>query len=34
MVLWYLRFGRVFHLVVAHYVYDAIQIGLMVLLIR
>jgi membrane protease YdiL (CAAX protease family) len=26
MVLWYLRFGRVFHLVVAHYLYDAIQL--------
>jgi Type II CAAX prenyl endopeptidase Rce1-like len=25
MVLWYLRFGRIFHLVVAHYLYDAIQ---------
>src|SRR5512136_1485962 len=27
MVLWYLRFGRIFHLVVAHYLYDAIQLG-------
>jgi hypothetical protein len=26
MVLWYLRFGRIFHLVVAHYLYDAIQL--------
>jgi len=34
MMLWYLRFGRVFHLVIAHYLYDAIQIGLMVILIK
>jgi len=27
MVLWYLRFGRIFHLIVAHYLYDAIQLG-------
>src|SRR5512136_2503411 len=27
MVLWYLRFGRIFHLVVAHYLYDAVQFG-------
>ena len=33
MVLWYLRFGRIFHLVVAHYLYDAIQIGMVVILI-
>ncbi len=33
MVLWYLRFGRIFHLIVAHYLYDAIQIGLVVILI-
>lgn len=33
MVLWYLRFGRVFHLVVAHYLYDAIQIIFIVNLI-
>jgi membrane protease YdiL (CAAX protease family) len=26
MVLWYLRFGRIYHLVVAHYLYDAIQL--------
>lgn len=26
MVVWYLRFGRIFHLIVAHYLYDAIQI--------
>jgi hypothetical protein len=26
MVLWYLRFGRIFHLVVAHYLYDAVQL--------
>ena len=26
MVLWYLRFGRIFHLVIAHYLYDAIQL--------
>jgi membrane protease YdiL (CAAX protease family) len=26
MVLWYLRFGRIFHLIVAHYLYDAIQL--------
>jgi len=33
MVLWYLRFGRIFHLIVAHYLYDAIQIGFVVILI-
>jgi membrane protease YdiL (CAAX protease family) len=33
MVLWYLRFGRIFHLIVAHYLYDAIQIGMVVILI-
>ena len=33
MVLWYLRFGRIFHLIVAHYLYDAIQIVLIVILI-
>jgi hypothetical protein len=33
MVLWYLRFGRIFHLIVAHYLYDAIQIGMVVTLI-
>jgi hypothetical protein len=33
MVLWYLRFGRIFHLVVAHYLYDAIQIVFVVSLI-
>jgi membrane protease YdiL (CAAX protease family) len=27
MVLWYLRFGRIFHLIVAHYLYDALQLG-------
>jgi hypothetical protein len=27
MVLWYLRFGRIFHLIVAHHLYDAIQLG-------
>jgi membrane protease YdiL (CAAX protease family) len=27
MVLWYLRFGRIFHLIVAHYLYDVIQLG-------
>jgi hypothetical protein len=26
MVLWYLRFGRIFPLIVAHYLYDAIQL--------
>jgi membrane protease YdiL (CAAX protease family) len=26
MVLWYLRFGRIFHLIVAHYLYDAVQL--------
>jgi hypothetical protein len=26
MVLWYLRFGRIFHLVIAHYLYDAVQL--------
>jgi hypothetical protein len=30
MVLWYLRFGRIFHLILAHYLYDAIQVGLLV----
>jgi hypothetical protein len=33
MVLWYLRFGRIFHLIVAHYLYDAIQIGFVAILI-
>ena len=33
MVLWYLRFGRIFHLVVAHYLYDAVQIIFVVSLI-
>jgi len=33
MVLWYLRFGRIFHLIISHYLYDAIQIGLWVILI-
>jgi len=33
MVLCYLRFGRIFHLIVTHYLYDAIQIGLIVILI-
>lgn len=33
MVLWYLRFGRIFHLVIAHYLYDAIQILFVVTLI-
>ena len=33
MVLWYLKFGRIFHLIVAHYLYDAIQIGFVVSLI-
>jgi len=32
MVLWYLRFGRIFHLVVAHYLYDAIQLGPMIII--
>ena len=32
MVLWYLRFGRIFHLVVAHYLYDAIQLGPVIIL--
>ena len=27
MVLWYLRFGRIFHLIIAHYLYDVIQLG-------
>lgn len=27
MVLWYLRFGRIFHLIVAHYLYDVLQLG-------
>jgi membrane protease YdiL (CAAX protease family) len=27
MVLWYLRFGRIFHLIIAHYLYDAVQLG-------
>jgi hypothetical protein len=33
MVLWYLRFGRIFHLIVAHYLYDAIQLGPVIILI-
>ena len=33
MVLWYLRFGRIFHLVVAHYLYDVVQIVYIVSLI-
>jgi hypothetical protein len=33
MMLWYLRFGRIFHLIVAHYLYDAIQIVFIVSLI-
>jgi hypothetical protein len=33
MALWYLRFGRIFHLVVAHYLYDAVQIIFVVNLI-
>lgn len=33
MVLWYLRFGRIFHLVVAHYLYDAVQFGPFILLL-
>ncbi|HEY5730330.1 MAG TPA: CPBP family intramembrane glutamic endopeptidase [Anaerolineales bacterium] len=33
MVLWYLRFGRIFHLIVAHYLYDAVQIVFIVFLI-
>jgi len=32
MVLWYLRFGRIFHLIVAHYLYDAIQLGPVIIL--
>jgi hypothetical protein len=32
MVLWYLRFGRIFHLVIAHYLYDAIQLGPVIIL--
>lgn len=32
MVLWYLRFGRIFHLIVAHYLYDAIQLIPMVII--
>jgi ABC-type proline/glycine betaine transport system permease subunit len=32
MVLWYLRFGRIFHLIVAHYLYDVIQLGPVVIL--
>jgi hypothetical protein len=32
MVLWYLRFGRIFHLVVAHYLYDAVQLVPVVIL--
>jgi len=27
MALWYLRFGRIFHLIVAHYLYDVLQLG-------
>ena len=34
MVLWYLRFGRVFHLIISHYLYDAIQIIVVVNLIQ
>lgn len=33
MVLWYLKFGRIFHLIFAHYLYDAIQILFVVNLI-
>jgi membrane protease YdiL (CAAX protease family) len=33
MVLWYLRFGRIFHLVVAHYLYDAVQLGPVIILL-
>jgi|WetSurMetagenome_2_1015567.scaffolds.fasta_scaffold15383_3 membrane protease YdiL (CAAX protease family) len=33
MVLWYLRFGRIFHLIVAHYLYDAVQLGPFILLL-
>lgn len=32
MVLWYLRFGRIFHLIVAHYLYDVIQLGPVIIL--
>jgi membrane protease YdiL (CAAX protease family) len=32
MVLWYLRFGRIFHLIVAHYLYDAIQLAPVIIL--
>lgn len=32
MVLWYLRFGRIFHLIIAHYLYDAIQLGPIIIL--
>jgi len=31
MVLWYLHFGRIFHLIVAHYLHDVIQIGSIVI---
>jgi len=32
MVLWYLRFGRIFHLIVAHYLYDFLQLGLPIIM--
>jgi len=32
MVLWYLRFGRIFHLIVAHYLYDVVQLGPVIIL--
>jgi hypothetical protein len=32
MVLWYLRFGRIFHLIIAHYLYDIIQLGPVIIL--
>lgn len=34
MVLWYLRFGRIFHLIISHYFYDAIQIIVIVNMIQ
>ncbi len=33
MALWYLRFGRIFQLIVAHYLYDAVQFVFVLVLV-
>ncbi len=33
MAAWYLRFGRIFQLIAAHYLYDAVQFGMVLILI-